>query len=373
MLSLILLLCLAFTSLLTRQTSVLAQTPFGLTANDTQGISGVGSFKLQWRQPFPFQIGVEPIGSASDDGSLWLITDPGPGRPERYVTHISQTGQISAKYDLAFPLKPSELVSYLSMSNSGTSVALLASTVSGGAKQIVESLLFLPVLRDGPGPTRRVAGRGPQFSTLNGNGKGQFISAGDEGPLTLLKLGADGSLIWRRSFSKDLVRPTVAVGATGNIFLLSQGKSYLSLQKLDETGRLLSSQQISAKQGTLIADANGGCTVLFSRGTGAKEGRVYLTSFDRTMHRSDDVETPLHAWVGQTYEVISTPQGHLAIGEGPEEGQQVAVEFNGSSKLLWQREMPRNLTSNLMSFTTGFYVVTDTNEGTETIVEKYGY
>jgi hypothetical protein len=265
-----------------------------------------------------------------------------------------------------------EWIGYLSPAASGRSVGLLASLVSGGQRQTFEGAFFVPVSPDGLGAPKRVAGRGPQFPALVGAGSDQFIAAGDQEPLTLLKLGATGALLWSRSFSRRLVLPTVAVGENGNIFVLSQGGLYILLQMLDPSGRVLGSRRLSARQGTVAADTGKGCSILFSKGVGGKDNRVYLATLDQTLRQVSEVETPLRGWTGRTYQLVSTPTGHLAIGEGPEQRQQIIADFDGSGRLRWQHAISAWFTPRLVPFQSGFYIVRDLLlEGRGMDVEKY--
>jgi hypothetical protein len=337
------------------------------------GLAAVSAYKLEWKKKFPFQVSLVPEASADDAGTLWLITSVGHGNPYESLTRIEPDGRVSGTYDPMIAIKPIEDLGHLTLATSGQNVGLLANITSGGRVQTVEGAFFLSMGREGLNPAKRIAGKGPQFLVLAGNGKGQFIAAGDQEPLTLLKLDAIGNRLWRRSFSKELVLPDVAVGANGNTFVLSEGDSSILIQVLAETGRLVKSKQIVAHQGTVVADGDGGCTILFSKGDGGKENRVYLSSLDPKMRASKEIETPLRGWSGRTYQLISTPRGHLAIGESAEEKQQIMVEFDKLGRELWQQEIVGYRSPDLVPFKSGFYLVWDGvgREGVE--VEKYVY
>ena len=209
--------------------------------------------KLEWRRRFQSQAVLLPVGAADESGALWLITHAGPGKPKEYVTRIDPEGNVTGNYEPQVPLNVAEWVSDLSPATSGHRAGLLASLASGGQQQTFEGAFFLPLGPNGVGAPRRVAGRGPQFPTLVGAGDGEFIAAGDQEPLTLLNLDSEGTVIWRRSFSRKLVLPAIAVSADRKILVVSQGGNYLQLQLLDAAGHLLVSKQIAAEQGLTAA------------------------------------------------------------------------------------------------------------------------
>ena len=94
---------------------------------------------------------------------------------------------------------------------------------------------------------------------------------------------------------------------------------------------------------------------------------------DPTLHRIGEVETPIRGRGGRTYQLISTPHGHLLLGEAPDQGQQIIAEFNAANKLLWQQMILSEFTPLLVPFRLGFYVVHGIAEGGGMDIEKYLY
>ena len=330
-----------------------------------------GSYRLEWRHHYPLQTGLGPVAVSDDSGTLWLTSHAGPGKAEDLLTKIEPDGKLAGQYEPKLPLKIDEWVAYLSPAVSGHSVGLLGSLASGGQRQTFEGAFFVPIGADGLGAPKRVSDAGPQFRELIAAGPDQFIAAGDQEPLTLLKLDANGNVLWRRAFGRNLVLPNVAVGVNGNVFVVSQAGSYVLVQMLDQSGRLLRSRRISAKQGTLAADADGACSILISKGFAGRDNHVYLATLNKTLSELSEVETPLRGRGGRTYNLISTPRGHLAIGEGPEQNQQVVAEFDRTGKLMWQQAISTYYTPLLVPFNSGFYIVSGSGSGMD--VEKHVY
>jgi len=341
-------------------------------------ISSAGSYTLVWRQHYQRQNGLVPIGIADDSGTLWLITHAGPGKPEESLTRINPDGRLIGNYQPVLPLNPIEWVASLAPAAGERSVGLLASIASGGRDQTFEGAFFVPVGADGLGSPVRIAGRGPQFPTMIGAGV-DFIAAGDQEPLTLVKLESSGKVLWRRAFSPKLVLPTLSIGSSGSVFVLSQEGNDIRLQMLDSSGLLLRSKRIAAKQGVIVADPGGGCSVLFSIGIGGKDNKVFLMTLDPELRQLSRVQTPLVAWTGRTYQLISTPNGHLIIGPGPEPNPQKVVpkkilaEFDRSGTLVWQQSIASLETPLLAPFHSGFYLVRELFEGKGMDIEKYAY
>jgi hypothetical protein len=329
-------------------------------------------YRLEWKHNFAF-LAFDAEGTSSEDGTLWLIVRPSPGKPEE-LTRISPDGNVTGTFAPAVPLNPIQWVDYLSPATSGNRTGLLVNVVSGRKNQTQEGAFFLPVGSNGLGPPIQIAPReGPQFPHLIGDGTGQFIAIGDQSPITLMKLGATGNQIWRRSFTSKFVLPDAAVSAKGEIFVLSEGGGHVLLQLLDQTGRVLRSKGLAAKQGTVVANEDGGCTVLLSKKYGGRDNRVYLVRLSQTLGEQSEIETPLVGWGGREYQLISSPRGHLAVGPGTGQEQQILVEFDKSGKLLWQRAISSPFTPRLIPFHSGFYLVkaVPVTEGGGTIVEKY--
>jgi hypothetical protein len=98
------------------------------------------------------------------------------------------------------------------------------------------------------------------------------------------------------------------------------------------------------------------------------------TRGDDKLRQLSETETPLRGRGGRTYQLISTPSGLLAIGEGTEQRQQIITGYDRSGRQLRQHAVTRAFTPLLVPFTTGFYVVTqlfEHNRGNGIEVEKY--
>jgi hypothetical protein len=129
----------------------------------------------------------------------------------------------------------------------------------------------------------------------------------------------------------------------------------------------------------VVADPLGGCSLLFSTRFGGKDNNVYLMTLDQDLNQLSRVETPLIGWGGRTYQLISTPHGHLVIGEGPEPNPQreapkhTIAEFDRSGALIWRQSITALPTPLLAPFRSGFYLVRELFEGKGIDVEKYAY
>lgn len=118
--------------------------------------------------------------------------------------------------------------------------------------------------------------------------------------------------------------------------------------------------------------------MLFSTGFNGKNNRVYFLTLDQKLNHLNQVETPLVGWGGRACQLITTPFGHLVIGEGPAPNPQndipkVIAEFDGSGRLTWQQEISSLTTPLLAPFRNGFYLIRDRFAGKSMDIEKYLY
>ncbi len=300
------------------------------------------------------------------------------GSPDEFLVKIGPSGDLLDTMHPHVPLRPIEWISDFTPAVSDHNVGLLATLISGGQKQIFEGAFFSPILPTGQGKPVRISRVGPQFPTLVAAGSGQFIAAGDQEPLTLIKLDASGKVLWRRSFSSRLFLPSLSVGPSGSIFVLSQRSKDIVLQMLDKTGRAVRSKPLVYKQGDIVAEADGGCTVLASTGYDGARNTVYLVTFDRALRQTSRVKTPLIGWGGREYQLMLTPHGHIALGLGLKQDFQygqskIIAEFDHSGRELWRYVLPGTDETLLVPFRDGFYIVRRVALGDGTTVQKYMY
>jgi hypothetical protein len=345
----------------------------------SQIINNAGSYHMQWRRHFQIQTGLVPAGAADDIGNLWLITHAGPGKPHPFVTKINPNGLVADKLDPVLPLTAAQRIASLTLGVSGNKLGLLASVVSGGREQNLEGAYFVPIVEGAFGRPIFIKQFGAEYPVLIGVEECQFLAASDQSPIALVKLDVSGNEIWRRALSRQLALPTVSLGSAGSSFVLSQGKNFLSLQKIEASGRTSKTQRISSRSGFVVADRDGGCSVLFSPGYDGKTNEVSLATFDENLHQMIRVRTPLIGWGGRTYQIIVSMRGHVIIGEGPTPNPQkvaptnIIAEMDKEGKLLWQQNIESIVPPLLVPFQSGFYLVRERFEGEGFDVEKYAF
>lgn len=355
-------------------------TPVGPEAKQLEAVADEPiPYRSEWKRHFSLQTDLVPEGVSDDTGTLWLKVHY-PHTFKDFLVRIDASGTLVDTIRPQFPLRPIERVAYLSPAVSAGQVGLLASLASGGKDETFEGALFAPISANGLGAPVRVAGRGPQFPTLVGTGDGRFIAAGDQEPLTIIKLDGSGTILWKRSFSRHLVLPTVSVGDAGTIFVLSQAGHGLVLQVLNADGQLVKSRRIAAAQGTVLSDPSGGCTLLCSRQCNGAENVVYLIRLDAELQQIAEVKTPLVGLGGRDYVLHRSPHGYLVIGRCCIDRDRrwvspsMVAEFDDSGKLLWQHLLRSTGSPLLVPFRAGFYLVQDAATNGEGIdIERYLY
>jgi hypothetical protein len=322
------------------------------------------------------RIGLAGRAAVSDsDGGLWIVTEE-PHEFKGFLTRISPDGQQVRGYVPAISLKQGITIDWLTPAAGAGKIAVLANTSSWRGRDITfEGAFFLAAQSDGLGSPTRLAGRGPQFTIMVGTSSGDFIAAGDQDPLTILRLDSAGKVKWRRVLSAKLVLPVPAEGDAGEIFVLSQARSSVLLQVLDVSGRVLRFTSLPGRQGTIVADSGGGCTVLLSTGSARPGERVQMVTLDRELRQLRKAPTPMGAMGGRTYQLVSTPRGHLFAGESPVQktgAEKVLGEFDHSGEIIWQLSTEASSVY-LAPSRDGFYLVEESSRGQGIDVEKYVY
>jgi hypothetical protein len=121
--------------------------------------------------------------------------------------------------------------------------------------------------------------------------------------------------------------------------------------------------------------------LLFSTRYGGEDNTVFLLTLDQTLHQLSQVETPLVGRSGRNYQLISSPHGHLVIGESPDPKPRQLVfnrtnrlaEFDRSGSLLWQQSISALVPPLLVPFRSGFYLVRELFDVKGMDIEKYVY
>ena len=138
------------------------------------------------------------------------------------------------------------------------------------------------------------------------------------------------------------------------------------------------SRPVLGAQGTVLAEPDGGCTLLCSAAFDKKD--VYLIRMDRQLRQVGKFITPLNGLFGRDYDIYRGPRGYLIVGastDGDAQGSKrrnIVAELNGEGEVLWQKILPSEWNALLAPFHSGFYIVQDSpgfNEGTD--IEKFRY
>jgi hypothetical protein len=154
------------------------------------------------------------------------------------------------------------------------------------------------------------------------------------------------------------VLPQLATTSDGDIYVLSQGERRLDIHRLDERGKFLGATGITAAQGSLATAGNGTIVAIYSVRSSGVGNRVYITGFDKALHRMWTVPTPLIGKGGRTYQIIAVRNGFVAIGETEGAGTAMLIGIDNFGHTTWHEPTTSELSPpRLFATKMGFYIV----------------
>lgn len=320
-------------------------------------------YVIEWSRVFlPRQdcdIGFAPQATADQNEDLWLSCHDYL-KQANGILHFSAAGRLVdlEKPHLKLPtsLDRDSAEFFLAASRNNLGLLINFDRVEGRASYF-EGAFFTRIATDGIGAPRRISGPGPWFRCIVGSPDGGFLVAGDQEPLTLIKLSASGELQWRRSFSRRLVLPDVAVTTTRESYVAARAGPSVVVQRINADGQLIRRTSFPASQATVVVDPGGGCTLMYSIFARGKQGSVFLTALNQELRRLWTEPTPFIDKTGRTYQLIRKPDGYVALGDGKGAKTTVLAGFDPSGRLVWRQRFQADFTPLLVPTVSGFYLV----------------
>ncbi len=319
---------------------VLSHPAFGQPHYDVEWIRGYG-------EP---QFACGPDTAVVDgEGHLWVHCsghDYGAKQPRRELFRIDgRNGALRSSVRIAeilVPQRPDIWDSSRTLIAVRDRVVLLASMLhaSSGRMQFSEGVYLLPMNRDGPPVS--VVPSGAQLSDVLPSHDGNLILAADQAPLSIRKINLAGATIWSRSFSKELVLPTLAVFPDGSVCATAQQqRTGLRLFRLDPGGVVTQDLTLAAAQGTVAAGSERMCGLLYTDSFDA-ETRVWLAGYDINLGLRWRTASPIGAPAGRTYRLHALADGYLATGEvAGDRTKWILAKFSWTGRLEWTTPIVR--------------------------------
>jgi len=160
-------------------------------------------------------------------------------------------------------------------------------------------------------PVRKVAGSGPEYKVLVPLSDNHFLLIGDQAPMVVRRLRADGALAWSRMLPRDWVLPSAAPLEHGAACVASPDyrRPVAHMIWIDANGIISHKVQLAANR-SAAASSNGFCTVLFDLQT-ARDSTFKLTSFDRSFNRVWTTPVIASAPAGTVYGITAVSDGYI--------------------------------------------------------------
>jgi hypothetical protein len=332
--------------------------------------------RTEWTREFatPHPCGFSPRGVVDDKDDLWLVCEGIAGRESLgSLLRVDHTGNLLAQAALGVTLPESatgEITNVELAFNRGQIGVLLNLTRSEGRVEYFEGAFFLTLHNDALSVPSRISGPGPQFLELLPYVDRDYLAAGDQEPLTLVRFHADGAIAWRRVLSRKLALPQLAAAVNGDIYVVSQGGSRLAVHRFNSQGVILGTGSIIAKQGSVEVASNENIVVIYS--VGGVSNRVYITSLDKSLRRLWTASTPLLGKGGRTYQIMAHSDGLVGIGDAEANGMATLIGLDNSGTIIWRDSVRTRISPpRLLRTQAGFYMISTNLKGFEVTKQAF--
>jgi hypothetical protein len=192
------------------------------------------------------------------------------------------------------------------------------------------------------GSPKKVAGPGPEYKGFLSLSDENFLVMGDQRPLVILRIDSQGDLTWRRTFPPSWVLPSGAALEDGAACIASPGygAALLHIVRLDSHGNVQHRAEIPARRALATAGPNGGCAILYDRGS-LKHGifnhsEFFLTALDGVFNRQWTVPVKFDSPLGGVFYLMAVSDGYIVVAEaGKVLGALFMAKYDFSGHLLW--------------------------------------
>src|SRR5581483_7076800 len=217
-----------------------------------------------WERDFrDLSVSVSGAAAVDRDGRLWTISEyPSSNR----LLCITANGEMVVNTELPKEINPGGPTFFsLAVAPSGAVVMVARYSHAVGRAIYFDGAAFANVHPDGTlGAVRKVDGSGPEYKVLVPLSDNHFLLIGDQAPMVVRRLRADGALAWSRMLPRDWVLPSAAPLEHGAACVASPDyrRPVAHMIWIDANGIISHKVQLAANR-SAAASSNGFCTVLF--------------------------------------------------------------------------------------------------------------
>lgn len=292
-----------------------------------------------WKQKI---IGVSASDLDTTDlaGDLWLVSHLFDAEPR--LVHIDSNGTVISNDKLPDSVRPlfPEVSSFaLATSTEGRIGMLVGYSHAVGRGAYNDGADFVLLDKGRFGAPVRVAKGGPEYSGLVALSDNHFLAMGDQAPMVVIRLSAEGKIDWQRRFPSSWDLPSGASLGHGAACILSSeyGVPWMHLMRIDDAGHVDSQIKFQGWNGSISSGPGDSCVALYSTGS-PKQNRIrfHLTSFDPSLKQNWSVAMPVDSTWGGSFYLASLKDGWVVVTDSDRKlGNVLIAKYDLSGAIVW--------------------------------------
>jgi hypothetical protein len=240
--------------------------------------------------------------------------------------------------DSIHPSSP-ESSSFALAASTDRSIGVLASYSHGGKVIFNDGADYVRFENGKFGRPLKIAKSGPEYSGLVALSDNHFLAMGDQDPMVVIRLSAEGKIDWQRRFPSSWDLPSAASLEHGAACVLSSGYGvpWMHLMRIDDAGHVDSQIKFQGWNGSISSGPADSCIALYSTGS-PKQNRIrfHLASFDRSLKQNWSVAMPVDSSWGGSFYLASLKNGWVVLTDSDAKSGRVRIgKYDLSGAIVW--------------------------------------
>jgi hypothetical protein len=273
-------------------------------------------------------------------GDLWLVSDPFDAEPS--LVHIDLNGTVVSNDKIPDSIHPTfpEIGSFALATSTDGSLGVLASYSHAVGRAISNDGADFVLLEKGKlGNPLKIAKSGPQYTSLVSLSDNHFLALGDQDPMVVIRLSAEGKIDWQRRFPSSWDLPSGASLGHGAACVLSSGYGvpWMHLMRMDDAGHVQSQTKFQGWDGVISSGPSDSCVALYSTGS-PKQNRIrfHLALFDPSLKQNWSVAMPVDSSWGGSFYLASLKDGWVVVTDSDvKTGRVLIAKYDLSGAVIW--------------------------------------